>query len=209
MHTINIKDFINLPEPCYDGTVSVERALLTRRSVRTYNKDPLTLTEISQLAWAAQGVSDPRGYRTAPSAGALYPLEIYVVAGRIDELPAGIYKYDLLGQALRKIVGGDRRKKLSRAALNQNSIANAPVVLLFCTVNERVTNKYGDRGLKYIYMEIGHAAQNVCLQAVALGMATVVIGAFRDTEIKKIAHVAEDERPAYIVPIGRSDLQKR
>jgi SagB-type dehydrogenase family enzyme len=163
MHTINIKDFINLPEPCYDGTVSVERALLTRRSVRTYNKDPLTLTEISQLAWAAQGVSDPRGYRTAPSAGALYPLEIYVVAGRIDELPAGIYKYDLLGQALRKIVGGDRRKKLSRAALNQNSIANAPVVLLFCTVNERVTNKYGDRGLKYIYMEIGHAAQNVCL----------------------------------------------
>ena len=162
MHTLNIEDFIRLPKPHHDGPVSVERALLTRRSVRIYKKDPLTLAEISQLTWSAQGISDSRGYRTAPSAGALYPLEIYVIAGRVDELPAGVYKYDLSKHGLRKIIGGDRRKDLSRAALNQNSIANAAAVLLFCTVDERVTNKYGDRGVRYVFMEIGHAAQNVC-----------------------------------------------
>jgi SagB-type dehydrogenase family enzyme len=209
MQTLNLEHFFKLPKPRDDGPVSVEGALMNRRSIRAYRKDPLTLTEIAQLTWSAQGVSDPRGYRTAPSAGALYPLEIYLIAGWIDELRAGIYKYDPSNHGLRKIVDGDRRKDLSRAALNQNSIANAPAVLLLCTVDERVTNKYGHRGIRYVFMEIGHAAQNLCLQAVALGLATVVIGAFRDSEIKKIAHLVENERPAYIVPIGRSDRVKK
>lgn len=203
MPTLKIDNVIELPKPHFDGSVSVEQALLKRRSVRAYKNEPLTLTAISQLLWSAQGVSNPRGYRTAPSAGALYPLEVYLAAGRVDELPAGIYHYIIAGHALRKIVDGDHRVDLSRAALNQNSIAKAPVVLLFCTVNERVTSKYGERGMRYIFMELGHAAQNVCLQAVALGMGTVVIGAFRDIEVKKIAHLAEHEIPAYILPIGR------
>jgi SagB-type dehydrogenase family enzyme len=202
MHTSNL-DAIKLSEPHVDGQVSVERALAARRSVRRFKNGSLNLVEVSQLLWSAQGVSNSRGYRTAPSAGALYPLEIYLAAGRIDELAAGIYKYMIAGHALRKIADGDRRADLSQAALNQNSITKAPVVLLFCTVNERVTCKYGDRGMRYIFMEIGHAAQNVCLQAVALGMGTVVIGAFRDNEVKMVAHLADNERPAYIIPIGR------
>ena len=203
MHKTGINDVIKLPDPRYDGSVSVERALSARRSVRRFKRQSLELAEVSQLMWSAQGVSDPKGYRTAPSAGALYPLEIYLAVGHVNELPAGIYKYIIAGHALRSIVGEDRRADLCQAALNQTSIANAPVVMLFCSVNERITGKYGERGMRYIFMEIGHAAQNVCLQAVALGLGTVVIGAFRDKDIKMIAHLAENEQPTYILPIGR------
>ena len=203
MHKVGINDFIKLPGPRLDSSVSVERALSARRSVRRFKKQSLDLADVSQLLWSAQGVSDPKGYRTAPSAGALYPLEIYVAAGHVNKLPAGIYKYMIAGHALRNIVGEDRRADLCQAALNQTSIANAPIVMLFCSVHERITGKYGERGMRYIFMEIGHAAQNMCLQAVALGLGSVVIGAFRDVDVKKIAHLAENEQPTYILPIGR------
>jgi SagB-type dehydrogenase family enzyme len=203
MSSSSPRETIRLPEPRYDGSVSVEHALFTRRSVRNYKNEPLTLDEISQLLWAAQGVTTPRGYRTAPSAGALYPLELCIVVGNVNGLAAGIYEYLNQDHALLQTVAGDKRTDLSHAALSQGSIARAPAVLLFSAVYSRITGKYGDRGIQYTFMEIGHAAQNVCLQAVAMGMGTVVIGAFRDDKVKTIAHLAEDEQPTYIIPVGR------
>jgi SagB-type dehydrogenase family enzyme len=203
MAASTLSNTIQLPEPRYAGDVSVEQALRERRSVRSYKDDPLDLAEISQILWSAQGITNPRGFRTAPSAGALYPLELYVVAGNIKNLPPAIYKYVPHDHALVMKVSGDRRVDLSRAALRQSSIKKAPAVLLFCAVYERTTGKYGQRGMRYVHMELGHAAQNVCLQAIALGLNTAVIGAFRDTEVKMIANLPADEEPLYFVPIGR------
>lgn len=194
---------IQLPEPRYDGDMSVEHALRVRRSVRSYKNDPLNLSEISQILWSAQGITHPRGFRTVPSAGALYPLELYVVAGNIKSLSPAIYRYKPDDHLLLKIVSGDRRSELSRAALRQSAIRKAPAVLLICAVYERTTAKYGQRSMRYVHMEVGHVAQNACLQAIALGLNTVVIGAFQDAEVKMIANLAVEEQPLYIVPIGR------
>ncbi|MBW2408821.1 MAG: SagB/ThcOx family dehydrogenase [Deltaproteobacteria bacterium] len=194
---------IQLPEPGFAGEVSVEHALQMRRSVRSYKNEPLSISDLSQILWSAQGITTPRGFRTAPSAGALYPLELYVVAGNIINLPSAIYRYRTAEHSLLKIVPGDRRSELSRAALQQSAIKKAPAILLFCAVYERTTEKYGQRGIRYVHMEVGHAAQNACLQAIALGLNTVVIGAFRDTEVKKIADLPAEEQPQYLVPIGR------
>ncbi|MGD9350889.1 MAG: SagB/ThcOx family dehydrogenase [Desulfobacterales bacterium] len=194
---------IVLPDPRTDGDISVEKALQTRRSVRSYKNDPLDLVEISQLVWSAQGITTERGFRTAPSAGALYPLELYVIAGRIENLPSAIYKYSPRQHALINVISGDKRTELSRAALRQGAIRKAPAVLLFCAVYERTTGKYGHRGIRYVHMEVGHAAQNVCLQAIALGLRTAVIGAFRDDAVKAIAQLPAGEQPLYFVPVGR------
>jgi SagB-type dehydrogenase family enzyme len=206
MPSANSTNLVKLPAPRLIGSLSVEKALATRRSVRNYRSEPLTLSELSQLVWSAQGFTSPEGYRTAPSAGALYPLEVYVIVGQVNKLAAGIYQYLIARHSLLRRVCGDRRKEVSRAALHQRSIADAPATLLFCTVNERIESKYGKRGIRYGLMEIGHAAQNVCLQAIALGMGTVVIGAFRDDKVKSVAHLAENEQPAYLVPVGRQQV---
>jgi SagB-type dehydrogenase family enzyme len=161
------------------------------------------MSEISQILWSAQGITSARGFRTAPSAGALYPLELYVIAGNVKNLPAAIYKYTPRDHALLEIVSGDKRSDLSRAALRQGAIRKAPAVILFCAVYERATGKYGQRGIRYVHMEVGHAAQNACLQAIALGLNTAVIGAFRDSEVKMIANLPADEQPLYFVPVGR------
>ena len=203
MQNIECENVIKLPAPQHRGLVSVERALGTRRSIRNFNKLPLELEETSQLLWSAQGITHSRGYRTAPSAGALYPLEVYAAIGNVTDLEAGIYKYIIREHTLMEKAAGDCRQDICRAALHQSYIAAAPVVLLFCTVNERVMNKYGDRGMRYVFMEVGHAAQNVCLQAVALGLGTVVIGAFHDSDVKAAAHLAQNEHPAYIIAVGR------
>lgn len=194
---------IPLPEPRYAGDVSVEQALRERRSVRSYKDDPLDISEISQILWSAQGITSRQGFRTAPSAGALFPLELYLIAGNVKNLPAAIYKYTPRDHALLEIVSGDRRSDLSRAALRQGSIKKAPAVILFCAVYERTTGKYGQRGIRYVHMEVGHAAQNICLQAIALGLHTAVIGAFHDAEVKKIAKLPAEEQPLYFVPVGR------
>jgi len=144
---------IKLPQPQFDSRSSVESTLLKRRSIRRYTDEPLTLVEISQLLWAAQGVTHHRGFRTAPSAGALYPLEIYIVAGKVTGLAAGIYKYKSNHHELLKIVEGDKRSELCRAALNQSAVKNAPVVILFCAVYQRITFKYGQRGIRYVFIE--------------------------------------------------------
>lgn len=194
---------IKLPQPNYDGTISVETALRERRSVREYKNVPITLSDLSQLLWAAQGMSGSRGLRTAPSAGALYPLEVYVAAGNVDGLGPGMYVYKPEGHELLKISDGDARIALSRAAGGQPAVRDAPAVLVISAVYERTMVKYGERGIRYVHMEAGHAAENVYLQAVSLNLGTVVIGAFDDERLKKAAHLTVREEPLYIMPVGR------
>lgn len=194
---------IILPEPGYDSNVSVEEAILQRRSERDYTSQALTLQEVSQLLWAAQGITDPRGYRAAPSAGATYPLEIYIVVGNVEGVAKGIYRYEPEAHQLLRVVSGEQRGALAQAALNQQFIAQAPVNLVITAVYERTTQRYGERGIRYVHMEAGHAAQNVYLQAVALNLGTVVVGAFHDNQVKEILNLAEDEEPLYIIPVGK------
>jgi len=199
----NELETIKLPEPRYESEISVEEALLARRSVRDYKNEPLTLEEVSQLLWAAQGVTTEKGSRTAPSAGALYPLEIYVAAQNVENLSNGVYKYKSQGHELIKVAEGDKRMELYNAALDQSAIKDAALVLVISVVYERTTEKYGERGERYAHLETGHAAQNVYLQAVALDLGTVVIGAFDDSEVKKIMSMQNEEQPLYIMPVGR------
>ncbi len=194
---------VKMPQPQYDSQSSVESAILKRRSVRSYVDEPLTLSIISQLLWAAQGITHPRGFRTAPSAGALYPLEIYIIAGKVTNLAAGIYKYKPRGHELLKIIEGDKRTELYRVALRQRPIKDAPVIMVFCAVYKRTTGKYRKRGIRYILIEIGHSSQNVCLQAVSLDLGTVTLGAFNDKKVSEVIGCKENEHPLYIMPIGR------
>jgi SagB-type dehydrogenase family enzyme len=194
---------VRLPPPRFEGSVSVEQTLLARRSVRTFARDPLSVDDLTQLLWATQGMTHPRGYRTAPSAGALYPLELYAVVGHMVGLPAGLYRYRGRDHALEATSARDLRAELSAAALNQRPVERAPVTFLLTAVYARMTATYGRRGIRYVDMEAGHAAQNLCLQAVALDLKSVVIGAFQDEAIQRIALLPEDEAPLYLVPVGR------
>ncbi|MGA2177651.1 MAG: SagB/ThcOx family dehydrogenase [Verrucomicrobiota bacterium] len=195
---------IKLPEPRLDSQTSIESALRRRRSVREFDKKPLALPEVSQLLWAAQGLTGPEGKRTAPSAGALYPLEVYVVAGKAGDLPAGVYRYRPEGHDLLLIAQGDQRAKLATAALGQDWLVDAPVTIVLAAVFERTARRYRQRAERYVLMEVGHAAQNVHLQAVALDLGTVVVGAFDDAEVKQVLSLAANEEPLCLMPIGRS-----
>jgi SagB-type dehydrogenase family enzyme len=194
---------IILPEPRYDSDVSVEEAILQRRSIRDYADKPLTLPEVAQLLWAAQGITDPSGYRAAPSAGATYPLEIYAVIGNVEGVTQGIYQYEPEKHQLLKVVDGDKRQALAVAAVDQDFVAQAPLNIVITAIYERTTDRYGQRGIRYVDMEAGHAAQNVYLQAVALNLGTVVIGAFHDDQVAEILELPDDEIPLYIMPVGR------
>jgi len=194
---------ITLPEPRHDSDVSVEQSMLLRRSVRSYTTEPLTLEEVSQLLWAAQGITDSVGRRTAPSAGALYPLEIYAVAGNVQGLSPGVYKYDPGKHQLEKVMDGDIRNELSAAALGQGSVRSGAVAFVITAVYERITVKYGDRGERYVHLEAGHAAQNLCLQATAMELGLVTAGAFDDEKVAEVLNLPEDEKPLYIIPVGR------
>ncbi len=202
---------IHLPYPRLRGSVSVEEALANRRSVREYREEPITIEELAQLLWAAYGISETTyGLRTAPSAGAQYPLELYVVVGELGVktgegyLPAGIYHYDVHAHSLQIRKAGDYREALYRAALEQIWVLKAPVTLVFTAVYSRTTRVYGERGrLRYVPMDLGHAGQNVYLQATALGLGTVAVGAFHDDEISEILDLPPEETPLYIMPVGR------
>ncbi len=195
---------IKLPEPKYDGSTSVEKALRSRRSIRAgYQDIPVTLSDLSQMLWAAQGITGAGRMRTAPSAGALYPLEVYVVAGNVTDLQPGIYVYKPEIHSLLRIADGDKRAELSRAALRQPAIKDAPAVIVISAVYERTTIKYGERGIRYVHMEAGHAAENVYLQAASLDLGTFVIGAFDDDAVKKAANLTIREQPLYIMPVGK------
>ena len=201
--TARPQDVISLPAPCLDGGFSLEHALRERRSLREFGKTALTREEISQLLWAAQGITSRDGLRTAPSAGALYPLELYLVAGMVRDLDSGIYKYAPGGHKLVKIVAGDRRRELASAAHGQDCVADAAAVLVFAAAERRTTRKYGSRGVRYVHIETGHAAQNVFLQATALGLGAVVVGAFDDDRLRETLKLPEGEAPLYLMPLGR------
>ena len=194
---------ISLPAARLDSPVSLEGTLQTRRSIRDYADEPLSLEEVSQLLWAAQGITDPRGHRTAPSAGALYPLEVYLLAGNVDGLKTGLYKYIPDGHELLEISSQDQRPDLHLAALKQDPVNKAPVVIVLAAVYERTSTKYGARAPQYVHIEVGSAAQNIYLQATALDLGTVFIGAFYDELVKAALHLAENEEPLGIMPVGR------
>ncbi len=194
---------ISLPAPAKSGDVSVETALQQRRSVRSYAPEPLALEDIAQLLWAAQGITSPDGLRTAPSAGALYPLEVYIVTGNVSGLKEGIYRYIPQQHALTLIQDGDYRAKLSAAALGQGCVREAPAVIVFTGVSSRITGKYGQRGIQYMMMEAGHAAQNVCLQAVTRQIGVVPVGAFKEDQVSRILQLDNSELPLYLLPMGK------
>ena len=194
---------IKLPQPRQDGKTSVESALRHRRATREFRNTPLALAEVSQLLWAAQGITSPEGRRTAPSAGALYPLEVFVVAGNVDGLPAGVYRYRPQGHDLTRVVEGDRRVELSSAAQEQTWLKGAPAIIVIAGVYERTAVKYKERAERYVHIEAGHASQNVQLQAVALELGAVIVGAFDDDQVKRVLGLATNEQPLCLLPVGR------
>ncbi len=195
-------EFIELPKPRTEGTVYLERLLQQRRTLRAYTAAPLGMDQAAQLLWAAQGITRMDGRRTAPSAGGLYPLQVYLVGGQVTGLAPGIYRYQPAGHRLRRIAPGDRRTELAAAALGQSWIAAAPAILVFSATLPRTTRKYGARGVRYVHMEAGHAAQNVLLQAEALGLGAAVVGAFNDDRITSLLGLGGAERPLYLLPVG-------
>lgn len=200
----SMKDIIQLPAPMYESSTSIEEALLNRRSVRDYKTESLSLSEVSQILWSAQGITDTaEGLKTAPSAGALYPLEIYLVAANVKDLNAGIYKYSPQDHTLQKISEGDKRDEISNASLKQESITSASAIVVIIAVYGRTSVKYGKRTERYVNMEVGHVGQNIYLQAVSLGLGTVMVGAFSDDALKRVLNLPDDEHPLALYPLGK------
>ena len=193
---------IALPEPEVGAGMPVETALRSRRSIRDFNGNPLSLAQVSQMVWAAQGTTSPEGYRSAPSAGALYPLDVYLLTQNVVGLTAGVYLYHPQQHELDKIVAGDRRRELSDAALAQGWIRMAAAVIVLAAVFRRTTRKYGERGHRYVHLEAGHAAQNVYLQATSLGLGTTTVGAFHDERVKAVLELPAEAQPLCLLPIG-------
>lgn len=205
---------IKLPPAKLTSKISLEEAIVKRRSIRRYRTEPLTLFQISQLLWSAQGITAARKLRAAPSAGGTYPLEIFALIGKEgvvasetklskEQLQPGIYHYEVSSHSLVLHQPGDLREKLAEAALDQGFIANAPIDIVICALYIRTSHRYGRRGERYVHMEVGHVGENIQLQAIALGLATVEIGAFDDEEVRKVLGLEEQIKPLYIMPIGK------
>ncbi len=189
-------EVIELPSPVESGTMSLEKALALRRSVREFSTEALSIEMTAQLLWATQGVTSSGGKRTAPSAGALYPLELYVA----DH--TGVHHYLPVDHALERVSGDDLRPTLEDAALGQDAIGDAAAVFVITGVEARTEAKYGDRAERYVKLEAGHAAQNLLLQAVVLDLGAVPIGAFGDLEIQRILDLPGEEEPLYLIAVG-------
>jgi SagB-type dehydrogenase family enzyme len=185
-----------LPEPRLRGEMSLEETLAQRRSVRSFTEEELTLEEISQLLWATQGLTAAWGGRTAPSAGALYPLEVYVATAN------GLYHYVPQGHKVIVVSQDDLRLKLWEVGLKQDAIREAAAVFVITAVYERTAKKYGDRAERYVKLEAGHACQNILLQAVALDLGAVPIGAFYDDQLQTVLSLPPDHEPLYLIPVG-------
>ncbi|MCL1877714.1 MAG: SagB/ThcOx family dehydrogenase [Defluviitaleaceae bacterium] len=197
-----------LPEPRTDSNMSVEQALAQRRSRRNFQDKALSAEQLSQILWATYGITEPRpdaprgGLRTTPSAGALFPLEIYVVIGNVEGIEPGVYRYISEENKIVQVISGDVRSSLAAAALGQRSVQNAPAILAISADFEIMLPRYGERGIMYIYIEVGHSAQNVYLQAEALGLGTVAVGAFIDDQVAEVLNLPENETPLYLMPFG-------
>jgi SagB-type dehydrogenase family enzyme len=194
---------LKLPTPKIEGKISLEETLFKRRSVRDYASEGLRLEEVSQLLWAAQGITAEWGGRTAPSAGGLYPLTVYLVAGNVEDLAGGVYKYNPERHELTMVKDGDFREQMAAASLDQTWVKEGAINIIIAAVYEITTGKYGERGFRYVHMEAGHAAQNICLQATALNLGAVTVGAFEDDQIRQTVGMAANENPLYVIPVGR------
>lgn len=200
-------DVIDLPKPVLKGKMTLEETLQARRSVRAFTEDPLTMEQVSQILWAGQGVTK-RGainFKTAPSAGGLYPVELYLVVGEkmVKGLAAGVYHYDPDTHTMSRTMEGDQRKALCEAALGQTCIEKCACNLVVTAVYARTAKKYGERATRYVHIEVGHVGQNVALQCVALKLGSVTIGALYDDKVKETLKLPDDHEPLYIMPIGR------
>ena len=204
--TCESAEVVKLPAPKRKGKVCVEQAIFERRSVRSFKNTPLTLAEVSQLLWAAggktvDGVTGPT--RAYASAGGRYPLEIYLVAGNVEGLQPGVYRYDWSRNSVTRVRKGDLRTDLMKASLGQRMIGQAPATIVVTALYEKTTSRYGERGrTKYVSMDAGHLGQNVHLQAEGLGLGTVMVGAFRENSVAKVIGSGKDI-PVYVMPIGR------
>lgn len=196
---------VRLPPASQEGVISLEESVAGRRSVRRYAAEPLTLSQLSQLLWAAQGLTSGTGLRAAPSAGATYPMEVFVLAGEssVEGLAAAIYHYRADTHSMKVHAPHDARAALAEAALGQGFVARAPAVIALCATYERTSRTYGPRANRYVHMEAGHIGENISLQAVALGLATVMVGAFEDDAVADVLGLPRDVRPLYIIPVGR------
>jgi len=189
------EDMIKLPEPVFTNR-SIETCIQARRSIRSFQDYDLTLQEISNILWAAQGITDTvNNFRTVPSAGATYPLEILIAK------KDGLFQYIPQSHSLKKLAHTDLRVDIAKAALAQMFIGNAGIVVIIAAAFERTTWRYGQRGERYVNNEVGHCAQNIHLEAVALDLGSVPIGAFDDDQIRNI--LLFDAEPLYIIPVGK------
>lgn len=189
---------IKLPSPNFKSNVSLEETIKKRRSIRKFKPYKISLEEISQLLWAAYGVSDEKsGFKTVPSAGATYPLEVYYLTEE------GVFHYLPFNHSVESVIQKDIRDLIVEASLGQRFIMEAAIDILLCAVYERTTLCYGERGYRYVYMEVGHSAQNISLQAISLGLDSVCVGAFYDEKLRKILLLPIDVHPLYIVAIGK------
>jgi SagB-type dehydrogenase family enzyme len=193
---------VSLPAPSLTGEVSVEAALQSRRSVRQFSKAPIGLEEIGQLLWSAQGITSERGFRTTPSAGALFPLELYVVAENVVNLPEGVYRYRPERHELEQVETGAHAAALTSAALSQSWVGDAPAVVVLAGVYGRTARKYGSRAERYVHIEVGCASQGIYLQAQALGLATTLVGAFYDERVLDVLGAEPDHSPLGLMPVG-------
>jgi SagB-type dehydrogenase family enzyme len=194
-----------LPKPSLDGKVSVEKAIKERRTIRDFKERTLSLNHLSQLLWAAQGITDPTlGRRAAPSGGALYPLDIYILIGEngAEKIETGVYHYQPERHSVLLLTKGDRRKEIASVSLYQMWMAKAPVIFLITAEYRRITGKYGERGIRYALIEVGHVGQNLFLQAEALGLGAGIVGAFNDLEVSKVAGLPPKHEPLLIMPVG-------
>jgi SagB-type dehydrogenase family enzyme len=197
MVELQADNLVKLPPPRQRSEISLEEVLAKRRSVRSFSSTKLNWEEIGQLLWAAQGITEKsQGLRTAPSAGALYPLEMYVV------MEADVYHYQPRDHQLQRILESNVRNELAGAVLGQESVKDAPAVFVIAGVFERTAWKYGERSQRYVHLEAGHAAQNLLLQATALGLGAVPVGAFRDEQVEKLLKLPKDQKALYLIPVG-------
>jgi len=196
---------ILLPKPSFDGKISVEKAIKERRTIRDFKKRSLPLNHLSQLLWAAQGITDLKeGRRAAPSGGALYPLDTYVIAGEkgVEGLETGVYHYLPEKHSILLISKGDRREEIASASLSQMWMAKAPVIFVIAAEYKRITGKYGERGIRYALIEVGHVGQNLFLQAEALELGVGIVGAFYDKQVSKAMGTPPEHEPLLIMPVG-------
>ena len=189
-------EVVKLPQPSRKGGVSLEESIEQRRSVRAFSQKDLTLQQISQLLWSAQGLTGNRRFHSAPSAGALYPLEIYLAT------KDGLFHYEPGNHTIEVVTHDDIREQLAVASFGQGFVEEAPADIIICAEYARVGNKYGARAERYVHMEAGHAAENLHLQAVALGLGSIPVGAFDDKAVKKACMLPKEYEPLYIIPVG-------